>query len=78
MYENTCFWPTANTEHYQTSLYSPPSKMKNSVLVAFIGIPFSMSEVEHLKFQLYLSIGFCHMAIAIDLGGPSFSSMKEA
>lgn len=34
----------ANIEHYQTVLYSPPSKVKNNVLVAFIGISFSMSE----------------------------------
>lgn len=36
-----------------------------------------MSEVEHLKFQLYLSIGCCYMAITIAFGGPSVSSTKE-
>lgn len=50
-------------------LYSPPSKMKNSILVVFIGISFSINEVDHLKLQLYLSTGFCNTALAIDLVG---------
>ena len=45
----------ANIELKQTFLYSPPSKMKNGILVAFIGISFSINEDEHLKLQLYLS-----------------------
>lgn len=59
----------ASIELKQTFLYSPPSKKKNSILVVFIGISFSINEVGHLKLQLYLSTGFCNTAIAIDLAG---------
>lgn len=59
----------ANIELKQTFLYSPPSKMKNRILVAFIGISFSINKVEHLKLSSYLPTGFCNMAIAVDLVG---------